>query len=115
MAGKLDVVAGEESLVALVTCPSEESAGALADALVGNRLAACVNVIPGLTSVYRWQGEICRDRESLLVIKTTVERRQAVADQLTALHPYDEPELIFLKIDSGSRGYLGWLSDQVRN
>mgnify|MGYP001359773779 CR=1 FL=1 len=114
MAGKLEIVEGEKALVGLVTCPDEETASALAEALVDEQAAACVNIIPGLTSIYRWKGEVCRDREYLLVIKTTSARREAVAEQLTALHPYEEPELIFLPLDSGSRGYLGWLAEQVR-
>ena len=80
MARELTLTEGTGQLVALVTCPSQESANELADKLVGEFAAACVNVIPKLTSVYRWQGKICRDEELLLVIKTTVNRREAVAD-----------------------------------
>lgn len=113
MAGKLEIVAGGDSLVALITCPSEESATALAERLVADRVVACVNMVPGITSVYRWQGEVCRDRECLLVAKTTAARREGVAAAITALHPYDEPELLFLPIDSGSKTYLHWLVEQA--
>lgn len=113
MARELTLTEGTGQLVALVTCPSQESANELADKLVGEFAAACVNVIPKLTSVYRWQGKICRDEELLLVIKTTVNRREAVADIVSSTHPYDEPELIFLPIHSGSTTYLGWLVEQV--
>lgn len=115
MAGKLEIVEGGEALVALVTCPNEESASKLAESLVGKGIAACVNLLPGLTSIYRWKGEICRDQETLLVIKTTVEKRIEVAEQLTQHHPYDEPELLFLPVQSGSESYLKWLTEQVKS
>ncbi|MFA5507488.1 MAG: divalent-cation tolerance protein CutA [Vulcanimicrobiota bacterium] len=113
MAGKLEVTEENEALVALITVPGEH-AEKLSSALLESRSAACVNVIEGLTSVYRWKGEICRDPETLLVVKTTSEKRQAVAEVLTAHHPYEEPELIFLPIQSGSRSYLAWLKEMVR-
>jgi periplasmic divalent cation tolerance protein len=98
--------------VAMITVPAE-SVDAVSSALVQSRSVACVNVIGGLTSVYRWKGEICRDTESLLVVKTNENNRQSVADVLTEHHPYDEPELIFLPIQSGSKSYLSWLSEMV--
>ena len=112
MAGKLDIVDGGEALVALITVPAE-NVDTVASALVESGSAACVNVIGGLTSVYRWKGEVCRDSESLLVVKTNSANRQSVADVLTEHHPYDEPELIFLSIHSGSKSYLGWLNEMV--
>lgn len=113
MAGKLDIIDGGEALVALITVPVE-SVDAVSSALVESRSAACVNVISGLTSVYRWKGEVCRDPESLLIVKTNQKNRQSVADVLTEHHPYDEPELIFLPIASGSKSYLGWLGEMVK-
>lgn len=113
MAGKLKVVDGGDRLVALITVPAEH-AEAVSTALVETQSAACVNVISGLTSVYRWKGEVCRDPESLMIVKTTAEKRQAVADVLTKHHPYEEPELIFLPIQSGSESYLSWLSAMVQ-
>lgn len=113
MAGELEIVAGGDNLVALITCPSEDSATALAERLVADRVVACVNMVPGITSIYRWQGKVCRDKECLLVVKTTSARREGVAAAITALHPYDEPELLFLPIDSGSKTYLNWLIEQA--
>ncbi len=113
MAGELRVVEGGDTLVALITCPNEESAQALSEQLVAQQAAACVNMVAGLTSVYRWQGEICRDSEWLLIVKVTEESRALVADILSQYHPYDEPELVFLPIHSGSSSYLSWLREQV--
>ncbi len=103
----------QDHQVAFITCPNEESANKLADLLIANHLAACVNIVPGLTSVYRWQGEVCRDSELLLIVKTRKERRAAIASLLEESHPYSEPELIFLPITSGSQGYLDWVSKHV--
>jgi periplasmic divalent cation tolerance protein len=96
-------------LVALSTIDSAETAKTLADALVGEGLVACVNVVPGVTSVYRWQGEICHDSEWLLVMKTVSSRSEALDRRLRELHPYDVPELILLPIDGGAQAYLDWL------
>ena len=113
MAGKLEVQDGGECLVTLITCPTEESAKQLASELVGQEAAACVNMIGGVRSVYRWQGKICDDQETLLVVKTRESKRTQVAEIVSSHHPYDEPELIFLPIHSGSTSYLQWVLDQT--
>jgi len=100
--------------VVLVTAPRGRRAERLARGLVGVRLAACVNVVGGMVSYYRWRGRLCRDAESLLVIKTTVTRLKALERWIKAHHPYTVPEVIALPVAAGSRGYLGWLRDQVR-
>jgi periplasmic divalent cation tolerance protein len=100
--------------VVLVTAPRGRRAEALARGLVGARLAACVNVVPGLASVYRWKGKLVRDAESLLVIKTTAARVKAVERWLGSRHPYSVPEFLVLTVAAGSRGYLEWLAEQVR-
>lgn len=115
MARELSLGEGGDALVALITCPDANSASVLADKLVGGQAAACVNIVPGLTSVYRWKGEICRDSEQLLVVKTNESNRHRVAQVLTELHPYDEPELLFLPVSSGSETYLDWLQNQVHS
>lgn len=113
MAGKLEVVDGGECLVTLITCPNEESAVKLARELVGQQAAACVNMLGGLRSIYRWQGEICDDPELLLVVKTRESKREQMAEIVSQHHPYDEPELVFLPIHSGSDSYLRWLVEQT--
>ncbi|HET9836472.1 MAG TPA: divalent-cation tolerance protein CutA [Rhodanobacteraceae bacterium] len=96
-------------LLILCTCPDAESAGRIASALVEERLAACVNRVPGLTSVYRWQGKIQEDSEVLLLIKSRGELFESLRARLVALHPYDVPEVIALGIAAGHAPYLEWL------
>ncbi len=99
--------------VVLCTAPPDRAAE-LARAVVERRLAACVNIIPGLRSIYRWEGEICDDGESLLVIKTRAEVVADLAAALLELHPYDTPEVIALPIqqDEGNPAYLQWLLEE---
>jgi periplasmic divalent cation tolerance protein len=100
-------------LVALSTVGSAEDADRLARALVERRLAACVNVVPGVVSHYRWKGELQRDEERLLVIKTRTERIEALREALRELHPYELPELVAFEISEGSPAYLKWLDEGV--
>jgi periplasmic divalent cation tolerance protein len=96
-------------LLCYCTCPNAESAQHLADALVGESLAACVNRIPGIRSTYRWKGEVTTDTEELLLIKTTIERFEALKERLLALHPYELPELIAVPVERGHTAYLDWV------
>lgn len=98
-----------QPLLILCTCPDTESASRIARKLVEERLAACVNRVPGLTSVYRWQGEIHEDSEVLLLIKTRRELFESLRARLVAMHPYDVPEVIALDISAGHAPYLEWL------
>jgi periplasmic divalent cation tolerance protein len=100
-------------VVAFSTVGKPEDAERIAHALVERRLAACVNIVPGLTSVYRWKGQVERDAESLLVIKTRRERIDALKAALTSLHPYEVPELVVLPIEDGHAPYLAWLDECV--
>ncbi len=101
------------ALLCLSTCPDAETAARIARALVEERLAACVNRIPGVASTYRWQGEIHEDPEVLLLNKTTRERFDAVRRRLIELHPSDLPELIALDIADGLPAYLDWLAHET--
>lgn len=103
----------DECLICLCTCPDREVAEALARRLVGEGLAACVNIVPGLTSVYRWQGEVETASEVLLLAKTTASRYPALEAALVAAHPYELPEVIGVSIHSGLPGYLQWLKDSL--
>jgi periplasmic divalent cation tolerance protein len=94
----------------LCTCPDESVALDIARVLVKEDLAACVNRVPGVTSLYQWQGRICEDREQLLLIKTTPARYPAMEMRLKSLHPYEIPEIIAIPIVTGSSQYLAWLS-----
>lgn len=95
--------------VVLVTTPDEETASRVAQALVAERLAACVNVVPGIRSFYRWEGAVQDDREVLLVIKSTGARSAALAARVRDLHPYDLPEILELPAVGGSDAYLDWV------
>ena len=101
-------------LACFCTCPDAASADRIADALVEARLAACVNQLPGLRSVYRWQGGIERSDEVLLVIKTTADRLDALTEQVRALHPYELPELLAFEVAGGLAAYLDWVAEQTR-
>jgi periplasmic divalent cation tolerance protein len=102
-----------ERVVVLSTVASFEDAERVARALVERRLAACVNVVPGVVSIYRWKGAVQRDSEWLLVAKTRAERLPALKEALTDLHPYDVPEAVALDIRDGLAPYLAWLDDAV--
>jgi periplasmic divalent cation tolerance protein len=99
--------------VALSTAPDGETAARIARTLVEERLAACVNVVPAVRSIYRWQGRVEDDAEVLLVIKTRAERVDALAERLRALHPYELPELVALPVAAGSAPYLDWLAAEA--
>lgn len=100
--------------VVLITVPSEEVAKTIARALVEEGLAACVNLLPGLTSIYRWQGEVVEDRELLLLAKTTTHAFPRLKERVKALHPYTVPEIVALPIAEGHGPYLDWLKENVR-
>jgi periplasmic divalent cation tolerance protein len=102
-----------ERKVAFSTVGSAEDAERLARALVERRLAACVSVVPGVVSIYRWKGAVEREEEHLLVIKTRTERLPALSEALVALHPYEVPELLALDVADGHPPYLAWLDESV--
>jgi periplasmic divalent cation tolerance protein len=101
-------------LIVLSTCGSAEEAAKIAQHLVENRLAACVNVIPQVKSVYRWQETVESAQEWLLLVKTTAERFARVRDEIRALHSYELPECIAIPIEHGSAAYLQWIEDNVK-
>ena len=97
----------------LSTAGSEEEARKIAQHLVEHKLAACVNIVPQIESIYRWQGKVESSREWLLVIKTTAARFADVQKAIRELHSYDLPECIAIAIDDGSADYLQWIGDSV--
>ena len=98
-------------LLVLTTLPLDHDAGAFAEALVADRLAACVNVFGEVDSTYRWEGRIERSRERQVLIKTTAERWPALVERIGQLHPYDVPEIIAVPLSDGSAPYLRWVSE----
>lgn len=99
--------------IVLSTFPSPDKAAEIAKILVEEQLAACVNLLPGVRSIYRWQGAISDDTETLALIKTTAERYDALASRLVSLHPYEVPELVALSPASGHAPYLAWIAASV--
>lgn len=100
-------------LLCLSTCPDAKTAEHIAHTLVEERLAACVNRIPGVASTYRWQGRIQNDAEVMLLLKTTRTRFDALRARLLELSPYQTPELIALDITAGSAPYLAWIAAET--
>jgi periplasmic divalent cation tolerance protein len=102
-----------DRLVVLSTVGGEEEAERIAQRLVEQGLAACVNVLPGVVSFYRWKGRLERDVERLLLIKTRAERFEALREAIVALHPYEVPEIVALPVTAGHAPYLEWLDAAV--
>ncbi len=96
-----------------MTAPDPEVAAGIARTLVSERLAACGNVIPGLTSIYRWEGVVQEDPETLLVLKTPRERVAALIRRIGELHPYDVPEVLSLPVEEGLPAYLSWVESEA--
>ena len=104
----------KNTLVALVTAPSTDVGRDIAHALLDRKLAACVNIIPSITSLYTWEGELCVDEEVLLIIKTTTSAFDALTTAVKEIHPYDVPEIIALPLAGGSKDYLDWIHEVVK-
>jgi periplasmic divalent cation tolerance protein len=100
--------------IVLSTAGSEEEARTIAHHLIERRLAACVNIVPQVESIYRWQGKVESSPEWLLVIKTTAERFPAVKDAIRVLHSYELPECIAINIEDGAPDYLEWIEHSVK-
>jgi len=98
----------------LTTIAADADGAALARTLVDERLAACVNVLPAMTSVYRWKGQVEQDREQQMVIKTTMDRLPALEARIRELHTYELPEFLVITADGGAAAYLAWLDESVR-
>ncbi len=103
-----------EVLLVLTNCPDEEVADRIATALVENRLAACVNMLPEVESTYRWQGKVETAVEVPLLIKCTRERYAAVEEAIRQLHPYTVPEIIAVPVVAGFAPYLRWVADETQ-
>jgi periplasmic divalent cation tolerance protein len=101
-------------VLVFVTWPAHRDAASLARALVGERLAACVNVLPEMRSLYVWQGAIHDEAERQLIVKTTEDRVAALESRVRELHPYDVPEFLVVRVAMGTEAYVGWLRDSTR-
>lgn len=103
-----------ETLIVLSTFPNLDKAAEVARILVDEQLAACVNLVPAVRSIYRWQGTVSDDTETLAVAKTTRAGYDALATRLLELHPYDVPEVLALPVERGHAAYLAWVAASVR-
>lgn len=103
----------EQVIVGFSSCPNEATAKRIAEALVGERLATCVNRVTGMASTYFWDGRLQDEAEILLIIKTTAARQAELAARLKVLHPYELPELVVLNVAGGNEPYLQWVRDGV--
>ena len=98
-------------LMVYCTCPDHPTAISMAEGIIDGGLAACVNIVPGLTSIYRWQGKRQQGTEELLLIKTTAAAYSVLQQHIVASHPYELPEIIAVSIDTGLPAYLEWANE----
>jgi periplasmic divalent cation tolerance protein len=107
-------LSAQDFVVVLVTVPTHEVAASLAKTLVEEKLVACVNILPGVRSIYSWKGTVCDDAELLCVLKTRRALFSTVRERVIALHPYELPEVIALPLTLGHEPYLNWLQNETR-
>ncbi|HLV01847.1 MAG TPA: divalent-cation tolerance protein CutA [Acidobacteriota bacterium] len=100
--------------IVLSTIDSRDKAEQIAETLVKERLAACVNILPELVSVYKWKDALEKEKETLMLIKTSANRLEALSQRIRSLHPYEVPEIIFLEVDGGNSEYLDWVLVESR-
>ena len=104
-----------QHIMLLCTCPDRETAASLAHKILQDSLAACINILPGIESVYRWQGKVEQDTEVLMLIKSLSRAADELERIITQNHPYELPEIITVPIDAGSNDYLQWITNNVSN
>ncbi|MFN3477596.1 MAG: divalent-cation tolerance protein CutA [Candidatus Methylomirabilales bacterium] len=104
-------MANHEYIVVLITTSSQEEAGKIGKALVEERLAACINIVPEIQSFFSWQGKLEEEREALMIVKTKASLFPSLVERVKALHSYTVPEIIALPIQIGSEGYLRWIDE----
>ena len=102
-----------DAIVVLITAANSGEASRIADLLVTNNLAACVQVLPGMQSVYSWKGQIEHAQEILLIAKTVADKFDALQDKVRSVHSYETPEIIAVPIVAGSKDYLKWLTSSL--
>jgi periplasmic divalent cation tolerance protein len=104
----------DQEIIILSTVPSAIEGEKIAEFLVTNKIAACVNIIPNIKSIYEWQGKMQRDNELLLIIKTTTQNESQVYDKISVMHSFDIPEIISLKVENIDKKYSEWLNSVVK-
>ena len=106
---------GVQVLVILVTTINQKEAGRIGKEMVNAKFAACANIIPGIQSVYRWNGKIVKAQEALLILKSTQSRYRALEKAIKAMHSYEVPEIIALPVNEGLDQYVGWVRSETHN
>jgi periplasmic divalent cation tolerance protein len=101
-------------IIIFCTTPSADISTKIAEECIKKRIAACCNIVPGITSVYEWQGKIEKSDEQLLIIKSTEENFKALENTINSLHTYEIPEIIAVKINNGNEPYLKWINQSIR-
>lgn len=101
------------AIVVVTTVGTEEQANLIAREIVARRQAACVNIVPAIRSIYRWQGKICKDGELLLIVKTLQQEFEGVAATIRELHSYELPEVLSFEVSQGDQGFLDWIASSV--
>jgi len=96
-----------------VTAPSREAAEKIAEAVVTERLAACANILDGVTSIFHWEGNLCLENEAVLILKTTEEKTATLTARIKELHSYDCPCIVVLPIENGNPAFLEWIAREV--
>ena len=102
-----------QAVIAFSTTPDEETAAKIAETLVEERLAACVQVLPGAASYYRWEGKLEKSGENLLIIKTSRDRLDELMSRIESLHPYEVPEIVAVEVAGGAKKYLDWIAQET--
>ena len=110
VSGKARSRVAEKYILVLCTVPTSEAGLEIAEGLVENEAAACVNIVPGVNSIYKWEGKICRDQELILLIKSRESLFEKLEKLIISLHPYDVPEIVSVEISEGNQAYLEWIS-----
>jgi periplasmic divalent cation tolerance protein len=101
------------AIVVVTTVGTEEQANLIARELIARRLAACVNILPGVRSVYRWKGKICKDGELMLIVKTAASEYAEICDTIHELHSYELPEILSFDVSRGDADFLAWIAASV--
>lgn len=99
-----------DEIIIFITTPSKEEGEKIGSHLVENRLAACANIIPSMTSIFSWEGKVCREQESLVIVKTKRNLFDKLSEEVKKRHPYTVPEIIALPLVAGSPEYLKWIA-----
>jgi periplasmic divalent cation tolerance protein len=102
-----------DAIVVFITAPTADEATRLADALVEARLAACVQILPEMQSVYRWQGQVERQKEILMIVKTVASKFESLETTVRKIHSYETPEIVAFPLTTGSSSYLKWINETV--